>query len=140
MIIEKEIHNEIIEQSPLVPPETGGILGGSEHVICSYRFDRPGENCAQNSYRPDIAYLNEAIKQWADRGIEFYGIFHSHSSGETTPSLPDIGYMHRIMEYIPTNIKKLYFPLVFPRDKMLIYTAARIGSGIAITEDTLVLL
>ena len=140
MTIEKEIHDVMIECCPLVPPETGGILGGSDYVIRSYKFDQLGDHCSCNSYHPDVAFLNEAIKHWADKGIEFYGVFHSHPPNETTLSLPDIGYIHRIMQYLPPSIEGLYFPLIFPRDKMLTFLAARADGKIVIAEDTLVLL
>ena len=98
MKIEKEVYNAIIKHCPPVPPETGGILGGYKDVISAYEFDRLEENCSHNSYSPNIGYLNGIIQQWSDKGIELYGIFHSHSSSETTLSLPDRGNIQRIME------------------------------------------
>ena len=121
MVITKETYNAIVELCPLVPPESGGILGGHEGIVDTYGFDKIDSNCLSNSYRPNVLFLNDVIHHWADIGIEFCGIFHSHSPSETSLSLPDRGYICRIMENIPNSIKRMNFPLVFPR------VACRVG-------------
>ena len=135
MLIERELYNKIVTTCPNVPPETGGILGGYKNVINTFKFDKFEDNCCKNSYRPNVSHLNDVIQQWANDGIEFYGLFHSHVPDEKNLSMPDKGYIQNIMAQIPSDILRLYFPIIFPNDKMVGFVARRNGNGINIEED-----
>ena len=140
MQIAKDTYDLIIKKCPLAPPETGGILGGKDSIVNMCEFDKPDENCLNNSYQPNVSYLNYIIQQWMKNGFEFYGVFHSHISGENALSMPDKGYILRIMEAMPLELSKLYFPIVFPRESMLVYIATRENNAIQIEEDMIALI
>lgn len=141
MLIEKVIHDNIINNIMQAPPETGGLLGGINGVVTDFEFDiYDKQNSFENSYKPNVNYFNKTIKQWLEEGVEFLGIFHSHVENETSLSLPDRGYIRQIMANLPDSIEKLYFPLIFPRRKMLVFVAKRDGNVVKIREEKAVLL
>jgi len=129
------VYEELVATCPQVPPETGGILGGHDGVIVSYEFDGVGAVRLDNSYRPDVQHLNNRIRTWEARGVEFMGIFHSHPVSERALSMPDRGYIWRIMTSMPSRISTLYFPLVFPTCDLLAYVATTLRGTVRIDED-----
>ena len=139
MLIERKVHNRLIETCIPVPPETGGIIGGRNNIISIFEFDKLSDNISNNSYKPNTVYLNEVINLWEKNNIEFYGVFHSHYSGGNVLSVPDKEYILRIMKAVPLTISKLYFPLIFPKESMLAYIAVRKGNEVHIEKDTVIM-
>lgn len=80
MRIADSILREIVDQMPVIPPEAGGIIGGTEGRILIWRYDEgyPERGCA---YRPNVEYLNDVIAEWMDNGFTFMGILHVHFGG-----------------------------------------------------------
>jgi len=141
MLVQKVIHDRILNNMIAVPPETGGIIGGKNGIVTNFEFDKYDvDNSFENSYTPNVDYLNKIITRWLGEGIRFLGIFHSHVENEVSLSLPDRGYIQQIMESIPDSIERLYFPLIFPRKKMLVFVAQRDGNVVKIREEEVVLL
>ncbi len=119
--ITKKLFTSIVTLTPSVPPESGGILGEKDGVICAFHFDDSIQTTLRAAYIPNIPALNQKIRQWAGEGISFCGLFHSHPNGQDVLSEADIAYITRILCVNP--VKSLYFPLVFPGCKMLFYRA-----------------
>lgn len=123
-------------QAPEFPPETGGILGGREGVVTDFLPDKGMPDGAPCSYTPDTAFLNHAIAEWAEQGIDFMGIYHVHFGGAETLSLGDREYIFRIMRAMPGEVRCLYFPLVvMPLRKVIVYKAEDSDGEFTIEKD-----
>ena len=133
--INKEVYSKILDIIPTIPPETGGILGGKNDIITNFVFDTGLPNGDIGHYYPDIDKLNSCILDWQKHGIKFYGIVHSHLNHEKSLSLGDEVYIKEIMFAMPTDIKTLYFPIVFPRKEIIPYRAEREKDKLKIIFD-----
>lgn len=126
---------ELLCSLPCAPPETGGILGGKAGITSTYAIDLGLHSFdSYDHYYPDIKKLNQIINDWAEKGISFYGIFHSHFPGGKQLSLGDKKYIFQIMMAMPQEVSELFFPIILP-DKMVGYRASRCGSEIHICRD-----
>lgn len=120
----KIVYKQIVENTPLVPPETGGILGiNYENIITEYYQDFGTKDSKNYCYIPNIHNLNSIINLWYEKGIQFVGIYHSHSDCDTTLSYKDIKYITDILMSLKDITDILYFPLVFPTQKMIFFKA-----------------
>lgn len=141
MKILSTVYDYLLRETPLLPPETGGILGGQNGFVTHYCFDKG--QCALTSpahYQPNTELLNQVIQEWQVCKIQFYGLFHSHYSNDTQLSLGDREYITKIMLTMPSGIRTLYFPLILPRKAMIGYRANRYGSGVHIVCDKIEIL
>lgn len=109
MNIEANVLNEIMSTIGSVSPETGGIIGTQNDVVCAYYFDRTG-SCDSNTYKPDTVTVNSVISDWTQRSIQFAGIVHSHLEDRCELSCADIKYAQLIMTANDMNV--ILFPLV----------------------------
>lgn len=137
MKIRKSIFDAIMLQCPLVPPETGGIMGGHGDLITDVFFDTSAGCSEQAIYCPNVEHLNERIAWWDSQGIEFRGIFHSHPTNQLDLSSRDRDYIIKIVSSMPTGIDELFFPIIIPRQNMYVYCARRKASEILIQADCL---
>lgn len=135
MFISDSIYYKIIFECPAVPPESGGILGGTEGIITQYQFDPSMAVNAYDQYVPSVNKLNHRICGWQNCGIQFYGIYHSHFLGGTNLSNGDIKYINKIMLSMPAGVSTLFFPVVFPQKTMIAYRADRHGNCVHIVRD-----
>lgn len=120
----------------MLPPETGGILGGFNGFVTHCYFDRGlCALTAPSHYQPSTELLNQVIQKWRANNIQFYGLFHSHYSHDAVLSLGDREYITKIMLAMPSEIRILYFPLILPRIAMIGYQANRYGSDVHIVCD-----
>lgn len=125
-----------LRQIPDGPPESGGILGGTGHVVTQIVLDRGRAGGRPCSYTPDIGFLNGEIKKWAEKGIRFMGMFHVHFGGAEALSEGDKAYIARIMDAMPEAYDRLYFPIVvMPERRMIVYRAVRRNGEIKIERD-----
>lgn len=139
MIIEKEIYQKILNTFPSVPPEGGCILGAIDDVACSCEYDSGFPRLDMAVYMPNIDILNQIIQQWESENIQFYGLAHSHPYGQHFLSCSDITYIHTIMQAMPANVEKLYFPLVFPGEEIISFVAIRHQDIIDILPDDIII-
>lgn len=141
MIISKSIIEQLAEEIASVPPETGGIFGSKDgHIIDEVIFDKSVQafNCC---YEPDIEYFNACIELWMTSGIEFKGLFHTHFASVKTLSDSDKSYITEIMSAMPSDVKKLYFPVyVLPDRELICYLAERQNDECLITVDELTII
>lgn len=125
-MITKKAYCKLIN-SPKVPPETGGILLGCNSIVDTVVFD-VGRNAANDStikYIPNVKFLNECISNFCSHGKEFLGMFHTHAYQWDSLSGADMYYIKNIMNAMPTEIKFLYFPIVYPGKYIKVYKALR---------------
>ena len=133
MKIKETVFKEIME-SPVPPPEVGGIIGGRDDIITCYFADKGSKENCYDSYYPSTDLLNEQIAEWQSRDIDFYGIYHTHFAGDDGLSCSDRRYIVNIMQAMPPQVTWLYFPIVF-RDGMLVYRALREKNTVKILPE-----
>lgn len=136
MKIQKSIFEEIINTVPYVPPESGGIIGGTNQVVTHFVFDR-GTNLSNgyDTYVPNTLFLNKTIQRWKKDGVDFYGLFHSHFPQGTRLSNGDKQYITQIMNAMPQGINSLYFPIILPRESMIVYRADKTDKNIYFASE-----
>ena len=101
MRIKKDVYYSLVKDCPIPPPECGGILGGDNGIINIFSLNESTNPSGCYSYSPDIDKLNSILASWSTKGIEFYGVFHTHFSQVYSLSIPDKEYIHQIMDAIP---------------------------------------
>lgn len=141
MKILSAVYDSLLCETPPLPPETGGILGGRCGVITHYVFDKG--QCTLTSpahYQPSTEMLNQIIAKWQILNIQLFGLFHSHYPHDTELSPGDKSYITEIMLAMPSEIHTLYFPLILPGTAMIGYQADKYGSDIHIVCDKIEIL
>lgn len=136
MKILKALYDDIVMKYGPVPPEQGGIIGIKDSVICGYVHDNLPQSLNQAIYSPSIDFLNDCIEKWAEKGIDFCGIVHSHAAGQNTLSSGDMEYIKALYEANP-QLKKTFFPLILKDCDMIVYAAERNGGIITVLTDSL---
>lgn len=132
-----EAYNEMLKRVPGKPPESGGILGGCGNII---KYVEPDNGIKKSYfktcyYSPDVERLNQCIEEWQKKGIDFYGIYHTHFHNVGTLSEGDEAYIKKIMNAMPPEITDLNFPLIIlPDRKVKNYVCIRCGENIEIKE------
>ena len=139
MQISSKIYHEILHTFPAVPPEAGGIIGTHGGVVSAFCYDPGFADMDRAVYTPDIQRLNRVIEGWNADGIRFCGILHTHPDGQTSLSGGDLVYIRRILEAIPDGAEGLYFPLVFPGRRMVVYHVRLVRSELVIRRDGVIL-
>lgn len=136
MNIEANVLNEIMSTIGSVSPETGGIIGTQNDVVCAYYFDRTG-SCDSNTYKPDTDNVNRVISEWEKQDIQFVGVVHSHEEKQPALSYADIVYAQAIMK--ANDMERILFPLVVigNKAKFIMYMVDRCGDVTA-EEITLI--
>lgn len=118
--ITPEAHTEIVNSVGSERSESGGILLGSrdDFVVRKYVHDPYGARSG-GSYDPDIDFLNKVVTDnWESDGLAFLGFVHSHPRGVSRLSgnygngIGDLGYIERIMEFMP-GLESFLCPIVY---------------------------
>lgn len=117
MNIKESIYLKMLDCYSVPPPESGGILGIKNSVVCEYYHDSSSRIGERALYVLDVDTLNLKIDVWQKSGIEFAGIIHSHMLGQNTLSSGDIEYIKQVFNNIPECVDELYFPIIIPKDK-----------------------
>ena len=139
MKINKEIYDEILKYTPVVPPETGGIIGQQNGIIGFAEFDSGSVQSDCAVYIPNVEKLNSVIEKWSSSSIEFVGMFHSHPIGQETLSKDDKEYIHSIFDSMPDSVTELYFPIVIPKSHIIAYKVIKENHRICIQKDSVVI-
>lgn len=141
MKIIKAVYEKLLNETPLLPPETGGIIGGKRGIVTAAYFDKQSDLLAEPStYAPDIYTINQIIASWNAKNISFLGIFHSHYSNDPEISPGDTKYIQIIMCAMPPQVHSLYFPIIIPRKTIIGYRASRCKSNVHIACDKIEIL
>lgn len=136
MTIDQHTYHALCTAFSPVPPEAGGILGSRNGCICAFVYDPGTPDMSRNCYTPNVDFLNQVIDQWQEQGITFCGIVHSHPSGHSKLSKPDLSYIQIILDYMPEQIQELFFPIIIPGEGIFPYLARY---GCAVTEDRIII-
>ena len=108
------IYNSIVSTIGIYNSESGGILGSKEDIITHYVFDRV---CHEQEYIPRVEFLNNEIRSWNEKGVNYIGLIHSHKSRRTL-SYADIEYARNIINL--NNIPQIHMFLFVLDTKELI--------------------
>lgn len=136
MNIKDDIYLKTLDFYSAPLPESGGILGRKNDIVCEYYHDSSSRIDERAIYVPDVDKLNGIIGKWQEKGIQFAGIIHSHMKGQNTLSSGDIEYIKQIFNNIPECIDELYFPVIIPEDKQVIsFVAKRSENDVIIQQD-----
>lgn len=131
MIITRQIKETVSLMFSPAPPEQGGILGMKNGVISAFVLDNSEQKTESAEYSPNTQFLNRQIEKWADEGIEFCGILHSHPSGQTTLSGSDMEYIKELY-HVNLWLEKTYFPLIIDGCDMIIYAVEKSNGKIEV--------
>lgn len=139
MRITASVYNEICEDLRIVPPERGGVIGSEHGVVCTFYLDDGAGQAGRYVYVPDVNKLNGVIAQWAEKGIGFAGMFHSHPSPQTDLSIADEEYIINIMEAMPGSVSELHFPVIVPGMGMTGHLAKRRAGEVIIVPEEIII-
>lgn len=139
MKIAEGLYRQIVNMIPAVPPETGGILGERNGVICEVEFDEGDIQNERYAYVPNVDRLNKVISQWVSEGIQFAGFFHSHPGKQEELSIADTAYIQRIMEVTPDAVHVLHFPIVLPGKKMIGHIAEKVDGQVMVAQEEIII-
>lgn len=131
MIITRQIKETVSLMFSPAPPEQGGILGMKNGVISAFVLDNSEQKTESAEYSPNTQFLNRQIEKWADEGIEFFGILHSHPSGQTTLSGSDMEYIKELY-HVNLWLEKTYFPLIIDGCDMIVYAVEKSNGKIEV--------
>ena len=137
MKILSSLYTEILHCYSPVPPESGGIIGEKNGVVCRYYHDNSVDE--HGMYLPNTAKLECVIADWQTESIAFCGIIHNHFTAPTL-SGADRLYVEKILRSQTMAPPLLYFPIVWKNEKIYVYKAAMQQSGCRIEQEELVLL
>lgn len=138
MKMQRAVYDEILQTCPAVPPESGGLLGGRGGVITQYIADL-GLGNGYDRYVPNVQVLNAVLAEWQKDGVQFCGLYHSHFPQGERLSDADVFYIETILRATANAADTLYFPLVFPKEKMIAYRAALSDGQVRIQPDGITL-
>ncbi|MBQ8784707.1 MAG: hypothetical protein IJZ59_01515 [Alphaproteobacteria bacterium] len=138
--INQNVYHSLLNNTPLPPPETGGIIGGKDGIITCYFADKGESSCDFYRYYPNTNNLNNIISFWEKNNIDFMGIYHSHPLRNDELSSADIKYINNIMNDIKDFKQKLYFPLVIPQTKLIGFCAVNVADEIKIFQTAIKIL
>lgn len=138
MFIEKKIYTHLVRNCPVVPPEIGGIIGGSGDTVSTFWIDYTCSFKESARYIPNLYEINKRIADWEKSGIQFLGIFHSHMEGQNTLSGGDRKYIINIMSAMPSKVQYLFFPIVIPEQGVYGFKAIKKEEGIYILSETMI--
>lgn len=109
ILMTKEVYDQILDTIAVQPPETGGVLGKKNGIICKYFYD-DNADIIQYRYVPNVKKLNTILAQWLKDDIEFAGIIHSHPEDVNELSYADIQYARKILQ--ENSLEYVIFPLI----------------------------
>lgn len=135
MFIKKHIYINIVEGCPTVPPEIGGIIGGSGETVSHLWMDHTCDFRESAQYIPNLGEINRRIRNWERKGIQLLGIFHSHLDGQNILSHADREYIIKIMLAMPAKTQYMFFPIVIPKQGIYAFKAIRKAHEIFILSD-----
>lgn len=111
MNICKSTYISIINTIGTLPPEKGGIIGGSDHQVYAFFYDEAAFTNTK-TYYPSENVINNILDKWDNEDVKFLGVIHSHRCGLSNLSQQDIIFARAIIASNPDHFKQVYFPIV----------------------------
>lgn len=117
-------YKKILNSYSQVPPESGGIIGSKNGIVCEYIHDYSNQSTEIAEYVPNVEFLNKQICFWTKANISFAGIVHSHLSGQETLSSKDLQYIDAILSS-NKQLNSFYCPIIIPGVDIFVYKIIR---------------
>lgn len=117
--------------------ERGGMLGWKDGGL-RYFCPDVQSNTDCNTYAPSVEFMNQKCREWAEEGIEFCGIIHSHIAADCRLSEGDRNYILQILQALGGN--RLFFPVAAVMEEGIIisfYSAWLQTGELAVAEEQL---
>ena len=93
LLINKNVLKDISTIFSNCNVEKGFLLGSSNDLTyVDYCFDLPAADAGLHFYEPDPVLADKAIQHWANQGVCFCGMIHSHVVDKQELSENDIEY------------------------------------------------
>lgn len=140
--ITKSTLDNLLDSLNEMKSETGGILGGNGDLINQFIKDKTyGNDGCICSYSPNADFLNACIDKWSLKNVLFMGIYHTHIDNSPRLSYGDALYIRDIMNSMPPNVSRLYFPVIsLPNKEINCYKAEKDEKEIIIVPDELIII
>lgn len=139
MKILSKVYNDILQNTPNLPTETGGLIGMENGIVSEYYKDIGISTEKIDQYIPNVNDLNRIIEKWNKENILFCRIYHSHYLGDMRLSKGDMQYIKSILKALQSITDRLYFPLVFPKKEILVFQAVICKSNVMIFHKNIIL-
>ena len=141
IVFSAELFQAIQDTIGKLPPESGGMFGGSFEtgfVNCFHFDDRGKTSCS--TYSPDASSLNLVLEKWNAKGDRLMGYPHSHPHTCPSPSGGDEVYAAKILA-TNKSLPYLLIPIVITAAdtsefKLNLFVAQRAGKGVVVTPIT----
>lgn len=133
IIIAEDLFQNMINTPTGYNHETGGYIGISKNVVVDYWFDEGRLGANPYTYIPDVEKMNNFMTRCNQKGIEGFGILHTHLNKDATPSKNDRIFIEKILR-VNHQIMKMYFPIVIPGITLKMYRGKKRKEMIEIIE------
>lgn len=135
--IKKDVLSNISEVFRECDVEKGFLLGSSNDLTyVDYCFDLPAMDAGLHFYEPDPLLADQTIHRWADQGVCFCGMIHSHVVDKQELSENDIEYAKVL--YSAYHLPVLWFGIGIVRSNIVdfrFYSVSKSGEQINITQE-----
>lgn len=134
--IKKKVLLKISETFCGCDVERGFLLGSSNDLTCvDHCYDLPAMDAGLHFYEPNPVFANEVIQCWANQGVCFCGMIHSHVVDKQELSENDIEYAKVL--YSAYHLPLLWFGIgIVHADKVdfRFYSVSKSGGQVNIAQ------
>lgn len=137
LLINKKVLEDISAAFCTCEVEKGFLLGSSADLTyINHCFDLPARDAGLHFYEPDPFLADKRIRCWADQGVCFYGMIHSHVVDKQELSENDVEYAKVL--YSAYHLPLLWFGIgIVHADKVdfLFYSVSEPDGQVNITQE-----
>lgn len=137
LLINKNILEDISTAFCMCEVEKGFLLGSSDDLThIDHCFDLPAMDAGLHFYEPDPVLADKQIQHWADQGMCFCGMIHSHVVDKQELSENDIEYANVL--YSAYHLPLLWFGIGIVRAdnvEFKFYSVSESNGHINITQE-----
>lgn len=106
--IKNDVLSKIAKAFRACDVEKGFLLGSNRDLTyINYCFDLPASDAGLHFYEPNPVCADETIRSWANQGVCFCGMIHSHVVDKQDLSVNDIAYAKAL--YSAYHLPVLWF-------------------------------
>lgn len=137
LLINKNILEDISTAFCMCEVEKGFLLGSSDDLThIDHCFDLPARESGLHFYEPNAVLADKQIQHWADQGVCFCGMIHSHVVDKQELSENDIEYAKVL--YSAYHLPLLWFGIgIVHADKVdfRFYSVSKTDGQVNITQE-----
>lgn len=137
LLINKDVLEGISTNFSKCDVEKGFLLGSSNDLThIDHCFDLPAMDAGLHFYEPDPVLADKQIQHWADQGVCFCGMIHSHVVDKQELSENDIEYAKVL--YSAYQLPVLWFGIGIVHSNIVdfqFYSVSKSGEQVNITQE-----